>query len=166
LDQEFGRHVNSKTEAEQIATDIRSAINSGTFRRVTDSPRSAPSGLVSDPAEALTVEQLGHTYFSEHVNVKTGERLSRNERLRWQFVMRTEITRVDGSRVRFGLLPAKNITRHDIEAFRKTHIEARSLTVTNVKGTRTAPSAAAWRPFVGAWDGSAPSSVGPWTRIM
>ncbi len=33
LDLELGRHVASKTEAEQIATDIRSAINAGTFRQ-------------------------------------------------------------------------------------------------------------------------------------
>jgi integrase len=134
LDAELGRHVESKTEAEQIATDIRSAINAGTFRRVADPLRSSLSGIATDPTAALTIEQVGQTYFSDHVNAKTGERLSPNERLRWEFVMRTEIERPDGARIRFGLLPAKHVTRHDVEAFRKAHLEPRSLTVTNVRG--------------------------------
>jgi integrase len=134
LDLELARHVESKTEAEQIATDFRSAINAGTFRRATEPLSSPPTGIATDPTAALTIAQLGETYFSDHVNAKTGERLSPNERLRWEFVMRTAIERPDGARIRFGLLPAKHVTRHDVEAFRKAHLEPRSVTVTNVKG--------------------------------
>ena len=36
LDAEFTTHVDSKTDAEKLASDIRSAINAGTFERVAD----------------------------------------------------------------------------------------------------------------------------------
>lgn len=39
--------------------------------------------------------------------------------------MRTEIERTDGSRVRFGDLDVRKVTRHDIEAFKAVHIVPR-----------------------------------------
>ena len=45
-------------------------------------------------------------YFTRYTNRKTGKPLSRNERYRWDLIMRTQITRPNGITVRFGELDA------------------------------------------------------------
>jgi integrase len=58
LDAELGRHIDSKTEAEQIANDVRSAIHAGTFRRAADTP--APS--VTPHPDVVTLDTFAATY--------------------------------------------------------------------------------------------------------
>ena len=59
LDVELGRHVESKTEAEQIATDIRSAINAGTFRQRAGV---AASSSVDVGSMVVTLDQFAPIY--------------------------------------------------------------------------------------------------------
>src|SRR5580704_4031619 len=59
LDAELGRHVDSKTEAEHIATDIRSAINAGTFRQ-TRGVAASPS--VEAVAAVVTLDHFAPIY--------------------------------------------------------------------------------------------------------
>jgi hypothetical protein len=116
----------SKTDAEKAASTIREAILAGTFERAADrlareqreAEKRAAAGLAADaiPAEP-TIEAIGLTYFADHLNPKTGERLSKSERFRWDFVMRTVIQRPSGDTVRFGALPLAAIRRHDVDAF-------------------------------------------------
>jgi integrase len=53
--------VDSKTEAEQIATDIRSAINAGTFRQTGGRAPSPPAQAVS---AVVTLDQLAQSYLT------------------------------------------------------------------------------------------------------
>ena len=75
LDVELGRHVESKTEAEQIATDIRSAINAGTFRQ-TAAVAAAPS--VEAVAAVLTLDQFAPIYI-ERAAKASGKRTWAND---------------------------------------------------------------------------------------
>lgn len=138
LDTEFPeQRIDSKTAAEKLASDIRSAINAGTFERLAD--RRAREQRDADRAVAsvgspVTLEQLGRLYFRDYICKTTGARLSSNERLRWDLVMRTAIERRNGSLVAFGDVPVMDVCRHDLEAFRRAHLEPRRVTVTNRKG--------------------------------
>jgi integrase len=61
LDAELGRHIESKIEAENIATDIRSAINAGTFRRAAALP--FPLAMPSTPpTPIITLDAFAATY--------------------------------------------------------------------------------------------------------
>lgn len=60
LDAELGRHVEGKTEAEKVATGIRSAINAGTFRRAADSP--APLLPTPPVPTVVTLDQFAAVY--------------------------------------------------------------------------------------------------------
>jgi integrase len=60
LNAEFGRHVSSKTEAEQLSIDLRSAIKAGTFRRGAESP-AAQSPTSSAPV-VFTLDQFAEVY--------------------------------------------------------------------------------------------------------
>jgi integrase len=148
FDAEFGGHIESKTDAEKKAANIRSEIDAGTFERSADrrarEQREAAERLEREAKESVlaggaavapvTIEQLGTAYFSEYVNEKTGEPLSPNERIKWDLAMRTEIQRTNGVRVLFGSLPVNAITRHDLDAFRQAHFDKRLVTIKNSKG--------------------------------
>lgn len=56
LDAELGKHIGSKTDAEKLANDFRSAINAGTFRRASEQPITAPAPGV------VTLEQFAAIY--------------------------------------------------------------------------------------------------------
>jgi integrase len=75
LDLELGRHVESKTEAEQIATDIRSAINAGTFRQ-TAGVTAPPS--VEAVAAVITLDQFAPIYI-ERAAKASGKRTWAND---------------------------------------------------------------------------------------
>ena len=126
LDREVGRHVEGKTDAQAEADRIRSEIRAGHFHALAIKANQLP-------ASVPTLEQLGNPYFSKYVNPKTGEPLSRNERYRWDLVIRTELEMPAG-RVRLGSLPVDGVTRHHIQAFLETQRAARTETVTTVKG--------------------------------
>jgi hypothetical protein len=93
--------------------------------------------LAKQPATigaTTTVEQLGETYFTGYVNKKTGAALSKIERYRWDLIMRTQIDRPGGVRVRFGDLDVRTVTRHDVEAFKMAHLVRRVETFKDAKG--------------------------------
>jgi integrase len=126
LDRYLKRHIATKDEAQREARQIMAAIDAGTFRG---------DASVSDTLDApLTVERLGLAYFTEATNRRTGDALSRNERYRWDLVMRTVIERPSGVRVRFGELPVAQITRHDVAALQQTLRGERRETCTDAKG--------------------------------
>ena len=132
LDAEIGQRIESKTEAETLASDIRAAINAGTFVRAADRRK---AGAVT-PTDTLSVEQLGATYFAKYTSRKSGKPLSRNERYRWNLIMRTSIDRANGTTVRFGELDARTVTRHDVEAFKAAHSVVRTETFPDCRGRR------------------------------
>ncbi|HUK36163.1 MAG TPA: site-specific integrase [Vicinamibacterales bacterium] len=131
LDAELGKHIESKADAKTEADRIRSEIRAGTFVRAKDRV-AAPAAV--DGGSVTTVEQLGETYFKTYINRKTGGKLSKNERYRWDLIMRTEITRPGGLRLRFGALDVRTVTRHDVEAFKAVHLTPRVETFTDAKG--------------------------------
>jgi len=130
LDAELGEHIGSKEEAKSIADRIRGEIRDGTFVRAKD----RPAQPTPDAVDLLTIETLGKTYFKDYKNKKAGGALSKNEQYRWDLVMRTEITRTNGVTVRFGDLDVRQITRHDIEAFKAAHLVVRTETFKDAKG--------------------------------
>jgi len=132
FDAEVGKHIEKKTDAEKLANDIRSAINDGTFVRAADRRRHA---ALATPSDVLTVAQLGETYFKTYRNRKTAKPLSKNERYRWDLILRTEIDRPNG-RMKFGEVDVRAVTRHDVEAFKATHLVRRVEVFKDVKGPR------------------------------
>ena len=119
----------SKPKAEEKFATWKDAIDQGQPCPCKKCQQSGPA--VDAP---LTVEQLGATYFEKHRNKKTGELLSKNERTRWDFAMRTEIERPNGARVAFGALPLKSIESGDIEALKDALLPERAVKVTDAKG--------------------------------
>lgn len=143
LDAEIGKHFESKTDAEKAANAIREAILDGTFERAADrrareQHEAVEARLRAEASTAatapVTLEQLGRLYFRQYISKKTGERLSSNERLRWDLLTRMVIERRNGFVVAFGDVPVVDVTRHDIEAFRRAHLEPRLVSVTNCNG--------------------------------
>jgi integrase len=58
LDAELGRHIGSKTEAQDAATTIRAAILAGTFRRAAEAARTvAPTGVTLDQFAPVYIER-------------------------------------------------------------------------------------------------------------
>jgi integrase len=128
LDAELGRHVKDKNAAEAEADRIRGEIRAGTFVRAADRPAAVAS------SDVLTIETLGETYFTTYRTRKTGKPLSRNERYRWDLIMRTTIQRTNGTLARFGDLDVRSITRHDVDAFKAAHLIIRTETFSDKKG--------------------------------
>src|SRR5580704_3300180 len=108
LDVELGRHVESKTEAEQIATDIRSAINAGTFRQTAGVP--APS--VAAAATVLTLDQYAPIYIDRAA--KASGKASWKDDAYLLATVRDHRT-ADGRRL--GESPLGLITEDELEAF-------------------------------------------------
>jgi integrase len=75
LDVELGRHVESKTEAEQIATAIRSAINAGTFRQTGGV---APASSAQTVSIGVTLDQFAPIYI-DRVAKASGKRTWAND---------------------------------------------------------------------------------------
>jgi hypothetical protein len=101
LDKELGRHVDSKTAALEEGDKIWRAVREGT------APENAP----------ITLAQLGATYFEKYISPKTGLSLGKNERYKWDLMMRTDIRRSNGVTIGLGALNVADVTRHDIQAF-------------------------------------------------
>src|SRR5207253_1286877 len=139
------------------------AIDAGTFERAADrlarERREATAPAPVAATTGLTLDQLGVTYFETHRNKRTGALLSRNERLRWDLTMRTDIARVNGERVRFGALPVDSVDALDIEALKAALVAPRIETVTNRRGTPTT-RAAVGRPQSVAVSGAYARSSG------
>jgi len=66
LDAELGRHVDSKTEAQQEAAKIIAAILDGTFVRAADRRRLAGATTVLPTPDAITFRNFGQLYLERH----------------------------------------------------------------------------------------------------
>lgn len=124
------RHVlgvfETKPKAEEAFAKLKDTIDNGACSLC---PQAEPA--VDAP---VTVEHVGPTYFEKHRNKKSGELLSKNERTRWDLVMRTEIVRANGARVAFGVLPIKGVEQADIEALKDALLTERTVTIKDAKG--------------------------------
>ncbi len=116
----------SKPKAEEAFAKLKDTIDKGACSLC---PQAEPA--VDAP---VTVDHLGPTYFEKHRNKKTSEKLSNNERTRWDLAMRTEIVRPNGVRVAFGALPIKSVEPADIEALKDALLTERTVTVKDAKG--------------------------------
>lgn len=130
LDRQLGQKVKSKTEARTEADRLRSLIRDGKFA----------AGAETPSAGITTLEQLGLEYFKTYISPKTRRPISRNERYRWDMMMRTEVVRANGVTVKLGDLEARVVTRHDVEAFAVVQRATRTETFADSKGR-----AHAWR---------------------
>jgi integrase len=79
LDRELGRRIEGKTEAEQVAEDIRTAIRAGTFRRSADGPPASPAPATTP--DAVTFTRFGATYLTRRGKPATGDHQSNMRRL-------------------------------------------------------------------------------------
>jgi integrase len=109
LDVELGGHVESKTEAEQIATAIRSAINAGTFRQTGGV---APASSAQTVSIGVTLDQFAPIYI-DRVAKASGKRTWANDA--GVLARFRESLGVDGRRLGEWSLSA--ITEDTIEAF-------------------------------------------------
>src|SRR5262249_2488520 len=70
LDVELGQHIESKTEIETIARNIRAAIDAGTFRRRGEVspavPAVTPNGVTLERVGAIYAERLGKPVSQNH----------------------------------------------------------------------------------------------------
>jgi integrase len=127
LDRELSKHIESKTEAQAVAERIRNEIRDGRFRV---KPQRSEQSL---PVQSFALEQLGDDYFSRHINPRTNEALSRDERYRWNLMMRTEVEMPVG-KVRLGGIPVHAVTRPHLQAFMDEQRNRRTENVTDKKG--------------------------------
>ena len=118
LDAELGRHIDSKTEAEKLATDIRAAINAGTFERAAErrarEQREAAERLQHAPAAAdlVTLETFAAIYVERVSQVRNRNKDWKADR--YAFAQVAAFTLTDGSRL--GDKPLGAITEDDLEA--------------------------------------------------
>lgn len=105
LDAELRRHIDSKTEAETIATKLRAAILEGTFRRE-QQPRTAET-----PGSAVTVDAFVQVYV-ERVSQAIGKVSWKSDRSVLMNLVNHRIA--DGRRL--GDLPVTLVTEDEIEA--------------------------------------------------
>ena len=103
LDEEFQRHIDNRGDAEKLATDLRAAINAGTFRRADQRPVPAVGGI--------TLALFAQTYL---------ERVSKPGKVSWvndagMLARLVAHKAIDGRRL--GDWPLTAITEDAIEAF-------------------------------------------------
>jgi integrase len=109
LDVELGRHVESKTEAEQIATDIRSAINAGTFRRTVGVASPLSLEAVSN---AVTLDQFAPIYIDRAAKA-SGKASWKDD----AYLLATVRDHRTAAGRRLGERPLDLITEDELEAF-------------------------------------------------
>jgi integrase len=131
LDVEAGKHLETKEDAVAEADRIRNEIRDGSFVRAADRRKVEAATKAEAEAAAvaasITIEQLGETYFKKYrIKKATPPRpLSKNDRYRWDLIMRTMIERPNGATVRFGDLDVRSITRHDLDGLRDAQLVVR-----------------------------------------
>jgi integrase len=108
LDRELGRHIDSKTEAQNAAADIRSAINAGTFRRAVDAPLPA----TTTATDVVTLDAFATTYIERAVQPSGKTSWKDDEYL--LAALRNYIAR---DRRRLGDWALNAITEDELEAF-------------------------------------------------
>jgi integrase len=117
LDAHFGRHIDSKTEAEDLAADLRKAIRAGTF------------GQAAPVLASLTVGQLLDVYKTRYLAI---ERTASLTHLGYQIgtITRTVVAQPDGRRQAFGEWLMVDVTVDAIDQFKETR-RARGLVGAN-----------------------------------
>jgi integrase len=100
LDKHFNRHIDSKSEAEELAADLRKQIRSGTFGQAA-------------PLEGMTLRQLMDIYLERSVRVK---------RAAFERATRYQLDRIAGtalsSGAKFGDCRVADIVTDTVEQFR------------------------------------------------
>ncbi len=114
LDAEFGRHIETKSEAAEIADRLRVQIREGKFRR---------GGELAGPA-GFTVRQIASSYTDAYLAV-VRPRILKDEIYRLGVIARTLIPRADGRSVAFGDLPASAVTPADVDDLMRELVKAR-----------------------------------------
>jgi integrase len=106
LDKHVGEHVDSKTEAEEIAGDLRKAIRAGTF------------GQPVVARAAMTLRQLADAYLERYVAV---ERASTTADFAGglRVICGTVLPRPTGGRAPFGEWPVVEIVADTVERYRE-----------------------------------------------
>jgi integrase len=94
LDAHFGRHIDSKSEAEELAADLRKQIRAGRF------------GVPTVKPDQLTVKQLLAAYNTQHIKIKR----STDADSQIALIARTLLQRPDGQPQAFGEWPAADVT--------------------------------------------------------
>jgi integrase len=107
LDAEFGGHLESKIDAQNLAADIRSSINAGTFRRAADTP-----SVPAPPAEVVTLDTFAGT------DIERGARASGKSSWKDDQYLLAALRRHTGrDGRRLGERSLSAITEHELEAF-------------------------------------------------
>jgi integrase len=106
LDKYLGKHIDSKSAAEDAAADIRKQIKAGTF------------GQPAPVLDRLTMGQLLDAYMTRYVEV---ERKDSVENVTYQIALikRTEIDRLDGKRQPFGEWLVADVSTDTIDRFKE-----------------------------------------------
>lgn len=110
VDAEAGKHIASKTTAEALADDWRTAIRAGTFRRQSAAvPAAAATLPATTDAVITTMERFGGIYT---------ERLGRPVSVNHQACFKRFLTfRAPGESIAFGARPLTAFTEDDLEIF-------------------------------------------------
>lgn len=105
LARHLGRHLDSKTAAEDAAADLRKAIKAGTFGQAA-------------PREAMTLRQLADIYVERYVNV---ERADTAHAFIWELnlICRTVLPRPTGGSAALGDWRVADVVTDSIERFRE-----------------------------------------------
>jgi integrase len=105
LDKHFNRHVDSKSEAEELAGDLRKLIRAGKFGQPT-------------PRQAMTVRQLADLYVERYVKL---ERSTTEAAYVSAFnrICRTVVPRPIGGTLALGSWPMGDVVTDTIERFRE-----------------------------------------------
>jgi hypothetical protein len=106
LDRHYGRHIDSKTEAEALAELIRVAIRAGTFG---ERPKLAPPPTPAEHSTDITFEQLGQRWLKHERVDKVQTAVDDRSRLRTLFVIPLAEGTPLGHRV------ANGVTEDDLE---------------------------------------------------
>jgi integrase len=105
LDKHLGRHVESKTEAEAIAADLKRQIREGTFGKPT-------------PRADMTLQQLAGIYLDRYVSTRHADTRG-NFESRLRTICSTPVQTPDGHTMPFGDWRVTDIVTDSIERFRE-----------------------------------------------
>jgi integrase len=103
--QHFNRHIESKTEAEELAVDLRKQIRAGKFGQAA-------------PREGMTLRQLADVYLERYAQVEHPDTID-DFRSMLNVICRTEVSRPAGSALPFGSWRLQDIVTDTIERFRE-----------------------------------------------
>ncbi|MDO8795463.1 MAG: site-specific integrase [Vicinamibacterales bacterium] len=116
MDAELGLRIGGKTEAETIATDLRSAINAGTFKRTAevrnDQARKAAEEAQRPAAAGVSLDQFVGIYV-ERGSKASGKASWKDD----QYLLGTLCDHRTGDGRRLGAWPLTSITEDELEVF-------------------------------------------------